>query len=404
MRNSGFNSRLMNVIIAISAFSLGTLTTLMVVSENSMQKPNIRDVRKGHLEAEGGAPQVRKPHHFLVILITTAPGNVPQRTAMRETWLRNGYVWKSDVPYDANSVYIPAYDPETGFLRAETPDIQEYSLNVYKKWMKKYKTINPDLDGQEMGNISVVHFFAVGMAGLRAEEVNDLREEQKKHEDLLLLENIWDSYSNLTRKLLESFHRINEEFTFDYLLKCDDDTFVDLAILLQDLQTYHTHSRIVYGKDDSTYPFPRLYWGYFHGKAYVKTSGQWKEQNFDLCDRYMPYALGGGYVLSGSLVAYIADHRNTLKTFRSEDISVGTWLAPFRDVHRRHDARFDTAFMARKCQSYHIVLHKRTIEDMRHFQSGFTCSQIQNDALRRPKEYFYNWHKPPTQCCDSLVN
>uniref|UniRef100_A0A1B0CTY4 Putative vacuolar assembly/sorting protein vps41 n=1 Tax=Lutzomyia longipalpis TaxID=7200 RepID=A0A1B0CTY4_LUTLO len=327
---------------------LGTLTTLMVVSENSMQKPNIRDVRKGHLEGEGGAPPVRKPHHFLVILITTAPGNVPQRTAMRETWLRNGYVWKSDVPYDANSVYIPAYDPETGFLRAETPDIQEYSLNVYKKWMKKYKTINPDLDGQEMGNISVVHFFAVGMAGLRAEE-------------------------------------------------CDDDTFVDLAILLQDLQTYHTRSKIVYGKDDSTYPFPRLYWGYFHGKAYVKTSGQWKEQNFDLCDRYMPYALGGGYVLSGSLVAYIAEHRNTLKTFRSEDISVGTWLAPFRDVHRRHDVRFDTAFMARKCQSYHIVLHKRTIEDMRHFQSGFTCSQIQNDALRRPKEYFYNWHKPPTQ-------
>ncbi|XP_055709783.1 beta-1,3-galactosyltransferase 6 [Phlebotomus papatasi] len=403
MKNSGFNSRLLNVIVAISAFTLGTLTTLMIVSEKSMEKPNFREYSRGSLESKFTAP--KKPHHFLVILITTAPGNLPQRSAIRETWLKNGYLWKSDIPYDANAVYTPLYDSETGFLRPETPDMQAYNLDVYKKWMKKYKTINPELDGQEeMTNLSVVHYFAIGTAGLGRSEISDLREERKKHKDILLLENIWDSYSNLTRKLLESFHQLHEKFSFDYLLKCDDDTFVDLAILLQDLQTYHANLKMVYSRIDNQQPIPRLYWGYFHGRAHIKTAGQWKEQNYDLCDKYLPYALGGGYVVSGSIISQLSDQRVSLKVFRSEDISMGTWLSAFRDIHRRHDVRFDTAFTARKCQSYHIVLHKRSIEDMRHFQSGFTCSQIQNDAIRRPKEYYYNWRKPPTQCCDISVN
>ncbi|XP_059618610.1 beta-1,3-galactosyltransferase 6 [Phlebotomus argentipes] len=401
MRSNDFNSRLLNIFIAISAFSLGTFIALMMVSEKLVDKASVQDFQAGSLR-DNIAP--KKPHHFLVILVATAAGNVPQRNAMRETWFKNGYLWKSDIPYDPNAVYIPLYDPETGFIRPETPDIQSYSLSVYRKWHAKYKTINPELDGQKMGNISLAHYFAIGTAGLSASEVTELKEEERKHGDILMLDSIWDSYGNLTRKLLESFHTLDEKFSFDYLLKCDDDTFVDLAILLQDLQSYHTQLKIVYEKRKNLGPIPRLYWGYFHGRAHVKTAGQWKEQNYDLCDRYLPYALGGGYVVSGNIVRQLSQQKDVLKVFKSEDISVGSWLAPFRDVYRRHDVRFDTAFMARKCQSYHIVLHKRSAEDMRHFQSGFTCSQIQNDAIRRPKEYFYNWQKPPTQCCDISVN
>ncbi|GAB0098828.1 Hexosyltransferase [Sergentomyia squamirostris] len=396
MRNNRFNNHLINIIIAICAFSLGTLTTLIVVSEKSMSKPSPENLSVETLP--------KKPHHFLLILIITAPGHAAERSAMRETWLKNKILWKSDIPYDANAVYIPQYDTQTGFLHPETPDVQSYSLDVYKKWMKKYKTINPEMDGVFMKNLSVVHFFAVGTAALDRAERRQLREEHEKYKDLLILENIADSYSNLTRKLLQSLNQLNQEFTFDYLLKCDDDTFVDLPILLQDLQTYDKHIKIAYGKAENPHPTPRLYWGYFNGKAHIRTSGQWQEKKYDLCDKYLPYALGGGYILSGSIVQELAGSHEKLKTFQSEDISMGTWLAPFRDIHRRHDVRFDTAFMPRKCQSHHIVLHKRSIEDMRHFQSGFTCSQIQNDAIRRPKEYFYHWLKPPTQCCDIAIN
>ncbi len=94
-----------------------------------------------------------------------------------------------------------------------------------------------------------------------------------------------------------------------------------------------------------------------------------------LCDRYLPYALGGGYVLSHDLVAYIAatadmfsfynsevsdllffassipHHRESLPFPLLQDVSVGTWLAPL-NITRQHDIRFDTEWKVRS-----IVLH-----------------------------------------------
>ncbi len=46
-----------------------------------------------------------------------------------------------------------------------------------------------------------------------------------------------------------------------------------------------------------------LYWGFFDGRAPVQKSGKWAESNYVLCDTYVPYALGGGYVLSHDLVS-----------------------------------------------------------------------------------------------------
>jgi galactosylxylosylprotein 3-beta-galactosyltransferase len=48
-----------------------------------------------------------------------------------------------------------------------------------------------------------------------------------------------------------------------------------------------------------------LYWGFFDGRAPVQKSGKWQETNYVLCDRYLPYALGGGYVLSHDLVSIL---------------------------------------------------------------------------------------------------
>lgn len=47
-----------------------------------------------------------------------------------------------------------------------------------------------------------------------------------------------------------------------------------------------------------------------YGKIpYIKSSftqGKWAEVSYDLCDRYIPYALGGGYGLGWRLVKHIA--------------------------------------------------------------------------------------------------
>ena len=64
----------------------------------------------------------------------------------------------------------------------------------------------------------------------------------------------------------------------------DDDSYVQLPQVLEELK----HSN-----------FPeKLYWGFFDGRAPVWDKGKWAESEYRLCDKYLPYALGGGYVLS----------------------------------------------------------------------------------------------------------
>ena len=46
-----------------------------------------------------------------------------------------------------------------------------------------------------------------------------------------------------------------------------------------------------------------------------------------VCDRYLPYQLGGGYVLSYALSAFVASNVDILRYYRSEDVSVGVWFA-----------------------------------------------------------------------------
>ncbi len=33
--------------------------------------------------------------------------------------------------------------------------------------------------------------------------------------------------------------------------------------------------------------------------------GKWAERNYKLCDRYIPYALGGGYILGNGIIRQI---------------------------------------------------------------------------------------------------
>lgn len=48
------------------------------------------------------------------------------------------------------------------------------------------------------------------------------------------------------------------------------------------------------------------------------------------------FQLGGGYILSRQLAEFIANNRHLLKLYRSEDVSVGAWLAGL-DVFYVHE-------------------------------------------------------------------
>ncbi|GCB60552.1 beta-1,3-galactosyltransferase 6 [Scyliorhinus torazame] len=230
----------------------------------------------------------------------------------------------------------------------------------------------------------IIPYFAIGTSGLAAEEVQNLEQENARHHDLLLLPDLRDSYENLTNKILHMYAWVDQNVDCKFVLKADDDTFARLDIIKDELKAKEPK---------------KLYWGFFSGRGRVKSGGKWKESTWVLCDYYLPYALGGGYVLSADLVHYIRINIDYLKVWQSEDVSLGAWLAPV-DVKRLHDPRFDTEYKSRGCNNKYIVTHKQSIEDMlEKHQTLQREGKLCKEEIKARLSYIYDWYVPPSQCC-----
>ena len=228
--------------------------------------------------------------------------------------------------------------------------------------------------------------FVIGTLGLLSADLDTLRQEQELNHDLILLPHLKESYSNLTLKVLESFIWADRNVKFSYLLKCDDDSFVMLHLIAEEL------SERVSTKS--------LYWGFFDGRASPKKIGKYIEKDWFLCDRYLPYALGGGYIVSSDLVHKVALMSDKLRLYKNEDTSVGVWLSPY-EAERRHDTRFDTEFVSRGCRNNYLISHKQSVTDMRNKHNLFKTKGALCDREYITRfSYEYNWSEQPSKCCE----
>lgn len=261
-------------------------------------------------------------------------------------------------------------------LILSSPDNLERRATIRKTWLAQKQA-------------DVKHLFVIGTLNILPEQRVTLQSEKHKFNDILLLSRLPDSYATLTKKVLYAFKEVYEYYEFNFLMKCDDDSFALTHKILKELDKW-----------ENKRTKKELYWGFFNGKAQVKRSGPWKETDWILCDYYLPYALGGGYVLSYNLVKFIALNMDILKLHKAEDVSVGLWLAPLANIERKHDVRFDTEYRSRGCSNQYIVTHKQTITNMKNMYdyyqaSGALCAK----EIRNRMSYHYNWTVPPSQCC-----
>ncbi|XP_064642535.1 beta-1,3-galactosyltransferase 6-like [Lineus longissimus] len=270
---------------------------------------------------------------FLVIMIITGPDNKARRETIRQTWL-------SSVPHNIKCLFV------------------------------------------------------VGTKHLTPEKFAELNQEDHEFHDMLLLKDTQDAYERLTAKVVDAFTWLDMNVNCKFVLKVDDDTFVRVQDVYDELKTRH--------KEDGA-----LYWGYFTGDARVKKSGPWKEPDWNLCDRYLPYARGGGYVLSAGLVHFIVANQKYFKKYKSEDVSIGAWLGPL-EITKLHDQRFDTEYKTRGCSNDLLLAHKQSIEDMKEkHENLLKISKLCKKEEHIFESYVYDWNALPSKCCkrqDSKVN
>jgi len=225
--------------------------------------------------------------------------------------------------------------------------------------------------------------FVIGTAQLSGNVIPDLTSA-----DMLQLPKLKDSYHALTQKVGLSLAWIDENIDTEFVLKADEDTFVNLPKLLEVLKQYG----------------PDLYMGYFSGRARVKKTGPWAEPKWNICDYYLPNARGGGYVLGRNAVSFIARNIDSLTIWNNEDVSVGGWLGPL-PLNRVHMVEFDTEASSRGCSNRYIVTHKQDpemiTEKWKNLQrDGKICSE----EFQKKSGYVYDWNVPPSQCCNPDKN
>lgn len=210
--------------------------------------------------------------------------------------------------------------------------------------------------GTQARSLGVAVFFAL------ARQTNaDVLLESKKHKDIILLNTV-DSYDSLSAKTLELiqwvWHNCNRS---RFLMKTDDDSYVQLTILVEKLSKMRDRY---------------LYMGHIFENQEVYHDPQ--EKNFEPYYNgkiYPPYASGSGYILSMSLVRHIATMRDRQpesppwKLIRNEDAAVGLWLAGL-NISQVHDDSFWPEPPA-ICLSNAILVHRQPVESFFKYHSNF---------------------------------
>ena len=107
-------------------------------------------------------------HYNLAVMISSAPGYIERRNAVRRTWMKG-----------------------------------------YSKPPRKFFTK-----------------FLIGTGNLDTKTIQELEEENSQHHDMVLLHNLEDKYQNLAYKTLAGLVWFDRNVNYSYVLKCDDDTFV----------------------------------------------------------------------------------------------------------------------------------------------------------------------------------
>ena len=229
--------------------------------------------------------------------------------------------------------------------------------------------------------------FVIGTKGLEQATLAQLACENKKHQDLLLLSGIRDELEwPDSEKLLSSFSWSVKNVEFSFIFKCNDATFAVLNTITRFLQSRRTATSLI--------------WGFFAGGVQAAKVGNLGEKDWYLCNSYLPYPQGGGYIISQDLVTMLVTMADDLEQYTHDDIAVGVWLSPFDGIQKKHDVRFNSGYYSRGCNNAYIVLHRQTPQSMvERFgvlkRTGFLCEEEFQSRL----SYVFNWTAQADRCC-----
>jgi hypothetical protein len=173
-----------------------------------------------------------------------------------------------------------------------------------------------------------------------------------------------ESWYSWLRKWLWQVRNVSAK----HVMKCDDDTFVRVDRVLQEVSRVST-GRGLYMGNMNEYHVP------LRTGKWAVTFEEWPEIV------YPTYANGPGYIVSQDIAHFIAScYRNdTLRLFKMEDVSMGMWVGQFGVTNKNVPLHYENSL--RFCQ-FGCVEHFFTA----HYQS--------------PRTMLCMWESGDGKCCN----
>ena len=224
-------------------------------------------------------------NYFLLILVSSAPANVERRDYIRCTWA-----------VDKDNISKPRW--KTVFLVAQT----------------KIKT-----------------------------DSESLLKENEVHADLIRAD-YYDHYWNQTLKLLMGFEWAARYCNFSFLLKTDDDVFVNFP-------------KLIFYLNETTTPTEKVYMGNMIRSPCASRHGKWEIYTEEYSEeRYPDYCSGFGFILSHDVVATFVEVFDIIPNFRIDDVYIGI-LAHKTGIKAVHNDGFVPSCLAKTALADTLVRH-----------------------------------------------
>ncbi|EDV26529.1 expressed hypothetical protein [Trichoplax adhaerens] len=177
-----------------------------------------------------------------------------------------------------------------------------------------------------------------------------IEQESRLYGDIILGEFI-DSYQNLTYKTLLGMKWAYTYCKPRFILKVDDDVFVNTFLLYNELL-----------KSKDTHDFYTGY-GHINARPFRNKLHKWYVSYQDYEQEYFPdYCFGGGYVLSGDMLGKILSVEPSVKKCNLEDVYTGMLVKKVKGKIA-HDNRFESYYsfyrfwlLSRPCNYKAIML------------------------------------------------
>ena len=259
-----------------------------------------------------------------------------------------------------------------------SPSLLDRRNGIRETWLRDAAALN------------VIAKFLIGTAGLSPEELGALTAERERYNDMVLLPDLKESFTNLSLKVLKGVVWAYEHVNFEYFMKTDDDLYIRLD---QAIAAIHNMKPEYRG---------HIYWGYF-AAGIPQKSGKYKDLEWKRdrkCPNYFPYAYGASYIVAQSALSLVARLSAKLYTgYLCEDTSMGSWLAPF-DLVRIHDLRFTFSVEGPACNPNYIASHLHNPESLHnHYERLKKKETLCDDEILSDQRWVYDWTGPPQSCC-----